>query len=209
MLGRDRRANHGEPDPPAARLGAVSVPSGFKNSTDGSVQVAVDAVKSAHHAHIFLSVTKQGHSAIFSTSGNEIATSSCAAAAGARTTTAQSIHRAAHALEAARLTPKLMVDLSHANSEKQYRRQIDVDQAICEQLAGGEHRIMGVMIESNLLEGRQDIGDGRGLTYGQSVTDACIGWDDSVRCLDALADAVAQRSAVARPVRDDGQDVVV
>ncbi|HET6470660.1 MAG TPA: 3-deoxy-7-phosphoheptulonate synthase, partial [Pseudomonadales bacterium] len=184
----------------------LSCPIGFKNSTDGSVQVAVDAVKSAHHPHIFLSVTKQGRSAIFSTSGNDDCHIILRGGGGRPNFDATSIHRAARLLGDARLTPKLMVDMSHANSNKQYQQQITVNADICRQLAAGEQRIMGVMIESNLREGRQDIGDGHSLVYGQSVTDACIGWDDSVQCLEALAEAVAKRNGPLRVVRDDDQD---
>jgi 3-deoxy-7-phosphoheptulonate synthase len=185
----------------------LSCPIGFKNSTDGSVQVAVDAVKSAHHAHIFLSVTKQGRSAIFSTSGNDDCHIILRGGGGRPNFDSASIHRAARALEGAGLTPKLMVDMSHANSNKQYQQQLSVSADICRQLVAGEPRIMGVMIESNLREGRQDIGDGRSLVYGQSVTDACIGWDDSVRCLEELAEAVAKRNGPTRiTAHEDDQD---
>ena len=172
----------------------LSCPIGFKNSTDGSVQVAVDAVKSAQHPHIFLSVTKQGRSAIFSTSGNDDCHIILRGGSGKPNYDADSVLRATQALEGAGLTPRLMVDMSHANSSKQFRQQLNVAADISGQLASGQSRIMGVMIESNLIEGRQDIGSGRGLTYGQSVTDACIGWDDSLACLDQLASAVAKRN---------------
>jgi 3-deoxy-7-phosphoheptulonate synthase len=186
----------------------LSCPIGFKNSTDGAVQVAVDAVKSAHHPHIFLSVTKQGRSAIFSTSGNDDCHIILRGGGGRSNFDSASVHRAARALENAGLVPRLMIDMSHANSNKQYQQQLAVNADICNQLATGESRIMGVMIESNLHEGRQDIGDGRSLVYGQSVTDACIGWDDSVRCLEQLADAVARRNGPARRAGDDEQDEV-
>jgi len=189
----------------------LSCPIGFKNSTDGSVQVAVDAVKSAHHPHIFLSVTKQGRSAIFSTSGNEDCHIILRGGGGRPNYDSESVLRATLALEAAGLTPKLMVDMSHANSSKQFRQQIDVAADISRQLETGQSRIMGVMIESNLIEGRQDIGTGRALTYGQSVTDACIGWDDSLACLDQLATAVAQRNGPAArraPLDENDQDIV-
>ncbi len=172
----------------------LSCPIGFKNSTDGSVQVAIDAVKSAHHSHIFLSVTKQGRSAIFSTSGNDDCHIILRGGGDKPNFDGASVRHAARALEAARLTPKLMIDMSHANSRKQYQQQLEVNADICRQLHSGETRIMGVMIESNLVEGRQEIGSGAQLTYGQSVTDACIGWDDSVACLDQLANAVARRN---------------
>ena len=183
----------------------LSCPIGFKNSTDGSVQVAVDAVKSAHHAHIFLSVTKQGRSAIFSTSGNEDCHIILRGGGGKPNFDSASIHHAARALEAANLIPKLMVDMSHANSNKQYRQQLSVNTDICKQLDASETRIMGVMIESNLVEGRQDLSHDTALTYGQSVTDACIGWDDSVACLDQLSNAVAKRNGPSTHRRSDGE----
>jgi 3-deoxy-7-phosphoheptulonate synthase len=187
----------------------LSCPIGFKNSTDGSVQVAVDAVKSAHHAHIFLSVTKQGRSAIFSTSGNEDCHIILRGGGGKPNFDSASIRQAARALEAANLTPKLMVDMSHANSNKQYRQQLNVNADICRQLEAGETRIMGVMIESNLVEGRQDLSPEKPLTYGQSVTDACISWSDSLVCLDQLANAVAKRNAaLGRPAGETDQDIV-
>ena len=182
----------------------LSCPIGFKNSTDGSVQVAVDAVKSAHHAHIFLSVTKQGRSAIFSTSGNEDCHIILRGGGGKPNFDNASVHRAARALEAANLTPKLMVDMSHANSNKQYLQQLSVNADICRQIAGGESRIMGVMIESNLVEGRQELS--ANLTYGQSVTDACISWSDSVACLEQLANAVAQRNGPSMRASDGDAD---
>ncbi len=185
----------------------LSCPIGFKNSTDGSVQVAVDAVKSAHHPHIFLSVTKQGRSAIFSTSGNDDCHIILRGGGGKPNYDAESVARAALALEAAGLTPKLMVDMSHANSSKQFRQQLNVTADISRQLESGRSQIMGVMIESNLIEGRQDIGTGRALTYGQSVTDACIGWDDSAACLEQLANAVAKRNGPSiRRAELDGDD---
>jgi 3-deoxy-7-phosphoheptulonate synthase len=174
----------------------LSCPIGFKNSTDGSVQVAVDAVKSARHPHIFLSVTKQGHSAIFSTAGND----DChiILRGGPRPNYDNpSVHYASRVLEQAGLVPKVMIDMSHANSNKQHRAQLTVCADICQQLAAWEPRIMGVMIESNLVEGRQDLAPNRKLTYGQSITDACIGWDDSTRCLEQLAAAVAARNGPA------------
>ena len=129
------------------------------------------------------------------------ATSFCAVAAASRTTTRVGAARRGCAGSGAGLTPKLMVDMSHANSSKQYRQQLNVCADIGRQLGSGEPRIMGVMIESNLVEGRQDIGAGRALTYGQSVTDACIGWDDSLACLEQLANAVAQAERRCAPPR--------
>jgi 3-deoxy-7-phosphoheptulonate synthase len=173
----------------------LSCPIGFKNSTDGSIQVAVDAIKSAAHPHIFLSVTKQGHSAIFSTSGNDDCHVILRGGGGKPNFDNPSVHYAARLLEQAGLIPRVMIDMSHDNSQKDHKRQIHVCEDICAQLAEGEPRIFGVMIESNLVEGRQAVRRGADLTYGQSITDACIGWEDSERCLRALADATAARAA--------------
>ena len=172
----------------------LSCPIGFKNSTDGSIQVAVDAIKSAAHPHIFLSVTKQGHSAIFSTSGNEDCHVILRGGGGKPNFDNPSVHYAARLLEQAGLNNRVMVDMSHANSEKDHHRQIKVCEDICGQLSDGEPRIFGVMIESNLVEGNQKIGTVDSMTYGQSITDACIGWEDSERCLQMLSDASGRRA---------------
>jgi len=171
----------------------LSCPVGFKNSTDGSIQVAVDAINSAANPHIFLSVTKRGHSAIFSTSGNEDCHLILRGGGGRTNYDSASIQQACTLLEKSGLAARVMVDMSHANSEKQHRRQIDVCADICRQVGEGEQRIFGVMIESNLVEGNQKIGAAGTMTYGQSITDACIGWDDSVACLAELAAASARR----------------
>jgi 3-deoxy-7-phosphoheptulonate synthase len=173
----------------------LSCPIGFKNSTDGSVQVAVDAVKSARHPHIFLSVTKNGHSAIFSTAGNEDSHIILRGGGGRSNYDNPSVHYASRVLEQSGLVPKVMIDMSHANSGKQHRGQLNVCADICKQLREGESRIMGVMIESHLVEGRQDLVPGKALTYGQSITDGCIGWKESVECLESLAEASAKRRA--------------
>ena len=171
----------------------LSCPIGFKNSTDGSVQVAVDAIKSAAHQHIFLSVTKQGHSAIFSTSGNEDCHVILRGGGGKPNYDNPSVHYASRLLDQADLEDRLMIDMSHANSEKDHRKQINVCKDICKQLSRGERRIFGVMIESNLVEGNQRITQPDTMLYGQSVTDACIGWEDSERCLRDLASASGER----------------
>ena len=165
----------------------LSCPIGFKNSTHGDVQVAADAVKSALHSHIFLSVTKAGHSAIFSTAGNDDCHIILRGGGGKTNFDSPSVHYASRILEQAGLNPRLMVDASHANSQKDHRRQIAVCKELAAQLAAGEDKIMGVMIESNLVAGRQDLGGD--LVYGQSVTDACIGWEETVACLEELAAA--------------------
>lgn len=170
----------------------LSCPVGFKNGTDGNIKIATDAIKAAQQPHHFLSVTKGGHSAIVSTRGNE----DChIILRGGRTTNydAASVEAACAELAKAGLAQRLMIDASHANSEKKHANQLKVADSIAAQLAAGEARIVGVMIESHLVEGRQDLVPGKPLTYGQSITDACLGWDDSVRALDVLADGVRAR----------------
>ena len=172
----------------------LSCPVGFKNGTGGSIKLAVDAVGAARHPHVFLSLTKNAHSAIFKTSGNEDAH---IILRGGKSPNYESEHvRAAAALlEAAGHPPRLMVDFSHANSAKRPERQRDVCRDVARQIASGENAVMGVMIESHLVAGRQDVVEGRPLTYGQSITDGCIGWEDTVEILEELADAVAARRA--------------
>ena len=168
----------------------LSCPVGFKNSTQGDTQVAVDAVLSASYPHVFLSVTKEGHSAIFSTKGNDECHVILRGGGGRTNFDEDSIDHCASQLEAANLTTRLMVDMSHANSEKQFKRQIEVCNALSTYLNSGGQHLMGVMIESNLVEGRQNLGNPEDLMFGQSITDACLGWDDSVACLEQLANAV-------------------
>jgi 3-deoxy-7-phosphoheptulonate synthase len=170
----------------------LSCPVGFKNGTDGNLKIAVDAIRTAHHPHHFLSVTKEGHSAIVSTLGNE----DChVILRGGKHPNydAGSVDAACKELAAAGLAQRVMIDLSHSNSQKNYMRQLEVGREIASQIANGEDRIMGVMIESHLKAGRQDLLPGRDLVYGQSITDACIGWEDSVPLLDSLAEAVRAR----------------
>tara|TARA_R110002049_G_scaffold285698_4_gene467158 strand:- start:349730 stop:350794 length:1065 start_codon:yes stop_codon:yes gene_type:complete len=169
----------------------LSCPVGFKNGTSGNVQIAVDAICSATRPHHFLSVTKEGTSAIFATTGN----SDCHVImrGGIHTNyDAASIDSASELLEKAGLTPRIMIDTSHANSRKKHRRQRYVCRDVCSQVADGDTRIMGVMIESNLVEGNQKLSDGD-LVRGKSVTDACIGWDETVLILQDLSDAVVAR----------------
>lgn len=165
---------------------------GFKNGTDGSLQVAIDAIRSASQPHSFLSLTKEGHSAIFSTAGND----DChIILRGGKEPNydAGSVAEAAAQLQQAGLAPRLMIDCSHGNSSKQYQRQLLVGECVADQVASGDERILGVMIESHLQEGRQDCVPGAELAYGRSITDACIGWDDTVKLLERLARAVCQR----------------
>ena len=170
----------------------LSCPVGFKNGTDGNVKIAVDAIKAASQPHHFLSVTKGGHSAIVSTNGNE----DChIILRGGKTPNydAASVDAACQAIASNGLASRLMIDASHANSSKNPANQIPVCADIAAQIAAGDTRIVGVMIESHLVAGRQDLVPGKELVYGQSVTDGCISWDDSVGVLDGLADAVKQR----------------
>ena len=173
----------------------LSCPVGFKNGTDGNVRIAVEAIKAAQQPHHFLSVTKAGHSAIVSTRGNE----DChiILRGGAQPNyDAASVDAACRALAQAGLAQRLMVDASHANSRKDPLRQIDVCTDIAGQIARGEERVVGVMVESNLVGGRQDLVPGKLLTYGQSITDGCLDWEQSVACLETLAQGVqARRSA--------------
>lgn len=166
---------------------------GFKNSTDGSVQVAVDAVNSASHSHIFLSVTKQGRSAIFSTAGNPNCHIILRGGGGQTNYDAASLASAGERLAKGGLPARIMVDMSHANSEKQHARQLNVGAELCDQLRNGSESLLGVMIESNLVEGNQSIGAPETLTYGQSITDACINWDATDTLLRDLAAASAER----------------
>ncbi|TDV36877.1 3-deoxy-D-arabinoheptulosonate-7-phosphate synthase [Paraburkholderia caballeronis] len=170
----------------------LSCPVGFKNGTDGNVKIAVDAIKAASQPHHFLSVTKGGHSAIVSTAGNE----DCHVilrGGKAPNYDADSVNVACADIGKAGLAARLMIDASHANSQKKHENQIPVCADIGRQLAAGDERIVGVMIESHLVAGRQDLKEGCALTYGQSITDACIGWDESVPVLEGLAEAVRQR----------------
>ncbi len=170
----------------------LSCPVGFKNGTDGNIKIAADAIRSAEASHNFLSVTKFGHSAIVETAGNP----DChIILRGGKEPnySAEHVSRVKGKLEAAHLRPKVMIDFSHANSSKQYQRQMVVSDDICAQLADGEDAIFGVMIESHLVEGRQDLVDGKAPVYGQSITDACIGWEDTEKVLRQLAEAVEAR----------------
>jgi 3-deoxy-7-phosphoheptulonate synthase len=170
----------------------LSCPVGFKNGTDGGVKIAVDAVKAASAPHHFLSVTKGGHSAIVSTAGNE----DChiiLRGGSVPNYEAASVDRICAELGHAGLAARVMIDCSHANSQKQYERQVDVARDIASQIGRGDPRIVGVMLESHIHPGRQDLVSGQPLEYGVSITDACIGWDASVEVLRELSDAVRRR----------------
>jgi 3-deoxy-7-phosphoheptulonate synthase len=170
----------------------LSSPVGFKNGTDGNIRIAVDAIKAAQSPHHFLSVTKAGHSAIVSTSGNEDCHLILRGGKGPNFDAA-SVDAACKELASSGLQGKLMIDFSHANSSKQHKLQVNVARDVAGQMANGEDRIIGVMVESNIKEGRQDLKPGAVLEYGKSITDACIGWEDSLTVLDVLAEAVRQR----------------
>lgn len=174
----------------------LSCPVGFKNATDGTIKIAIDAIGAAMAPHHFLSLTKAGHSAIFSTTGNE--DSHLILRGGVNPNyDAVSVEHAAEALKAAKLPENIMIDFSHANSLKQYQRQILVGHDVSQQIANGDRRIIGVMLESHLKAGRQDVIPGKPLVFGQSITDACLGWEDSVGVLRELAEAVEQRRLIA------------
>jgi len=171
----------------------LSVPVGFKNGTDGNVQIAIDAVQAASRPHHFLSVTKQGLSAIVATRGNPDGHVILRGAGGRPNYGPDDVAGATAALAKAGLRPQVLIDCSHGNSRKDPTRQPQVAHEIATQLAGGARAIVGVMIESHLLGGRQEPAAGKPLTYGQSITDACLAWDDTVPVLEELAGAVRTR----------------
>ena len=170
----------------------LSCPVGFKNGTDGNIKIALDAMKAASQPHHFLSVTKGGHSAIVSTSGNE----DChiiLRGGKAPNYDAASVESSSQEMARAGLAPRIMIDASHANSSKKPENQPAVIDDIARQIEAGDTRIFGVMVESHLVGGRQDMIEGQPLVYGQSITDGCIDWDASVAVLERLAEAVRER----------------
>ena len=170
----------------------LSCPVGFKNGTDGTIKVAIDAIGAASASHHFLSVTKYGHSAIVETTGNE----DChIILRGGKTTNydADSVKTVTQQLSKSGLNTNIMIDFSHANSSKKFENQMLVCRDVCQQMRNGNNNIFGVMVESHLVEGRQDLVAGMAETYGQSITDACIGWQDTEVLLAELDQAVAQR----------------
>lgn len=170
----------------------LSCPVGFKNGTDGTIKVAIDAINAAGSPHCFLSVTKYGHSAIVETSGN--ADCHIILRGGKEPNySAQHVSAVKTGLEKAGLPAQVMIDFSHANSSKQYQKQLEVADDVSAQISGGERGIIGVMIESHLVEGNQSLESGEPLVYGKSITDACIGWPDTDKVLRQLAAAVKQR----------------
>ncbi|MDB5925926.1 MAG: aroG [Betaproteobacteria bacterium] len=174
----------------------LSCPVGFKNGTDGNIKIAVDAIRAAQAPHHFLSVTKGGHSAIVSTTGNE----DChVILRGGKNPNydAANVDAAAKGLAEAGIPARLMVDFSHGNSSKNAQKQVDVGHDVGRQIADGEDRIFGIMLESHLKGGRQDLVPGKTLEYGVSITDGCISWEDSRALLDELAAAVRARRVKA------------
>ena len=175
----------------------LSCPVGFKNATDGTIKIAIDAIGAAMSPHHFLSLTKAGQSAIFSTTGNEDVHIILRGGNDRPNYDAVSVEHVAEAMEQANIKPNIMIDLSHANSLKQCQRQIIVGEDVAGQIANGDRRIMGVMVESHLKGGSQTVVAGQPLTYGQSITDACLSWDDTVPLLKKFAEAVQKRRAIS------------
>ena len=176
----------------------LSCPVGFKNATDGGVKIAIDAINAAMSPHHFLSLTKEGRSAIFSTRGNEDAHIILRGGNDRPNYDEVSVDQVGQSLEKAGLRPNIMIDFSHANCMKKYERQLLVGQDVGNQIAGGDTRIIGVMAESHLVEGRQDAESACDLVYGQSITDPCLGWDDTAVLLNRLAESVRQRRSVVQ-----------
>ncbi|MGB0494787.1 MAG: 3-deoxy-7-phosphoheptulonate synthase [Kangiellaceae bacterium] len=167
----------------------LSCPVGFKNGTDGNIKIAIDAIKSSNHSHIFLSPTQEGSTAIYKTSGND----DChLILRGGKTPNyhSESVLDCVEKLEAENIDCGLMIDFSHANSLKQFARQIEVGENVSRQIEQGQSKISGVMIESHLIEGRQEVIKNKPLIYGQSITDACLGWQTTEELIVRLAEAV-------------------
>ncbi len=171
----------------------LSCPVGFKNGTDGSVKVAVDAVLAARSPHRFLSLTQAGQVSIFETAGNEDCHIILRGGSAGTNYDSKSVDAACAALTRAGLPEQVMIDCSHANCSKQHQRQVTVAQDVGHQVAGGDTRIIGAMVESHLVEGRQEIGPRERMNYGQSVTDPCLHWEDTAMLLRGLAESVRQR----------------
>jgi 3-deoxy-7-phosphoheptulonate synthase len=171
----------------------LSCPVGFKNGTGGNIQIAVDAVGSASHSHHFLSVTKEGHSAIFQTAGNPDCHVILRGGSKHPNYDPESIRETVEKLQKAKLRTGIVVDCSHANSGKDHVRQVTVCRDVAGQVGSGEKNIVGVMIESHLMAGAQKQVPGKPLVYGQSITDACMGWEDTAALLDELAEGVRKR----------------
>lgn len=174
----------------------LSCPVGFKNGTDGNLKIAVDAIGSASNPHHFLSVTKEGRTAIFNSTGNEYTHIILRGGSKQPNYSASDVETAAEMLTNAGLRSNIMIDFSHANSYKTPSRQAEACTDVCTQIENGETRVFGVMIESHLVEGNQKVVAGQELVYGQSITDGCIGWSDTETLCRQLADAVRSRRTV-------------
>ncbi len=174
----------------------LSVPVGFKNGTDGNTQICIDAIRAARDPHHFLSVSKQGLSAIVSTKGNDACHVILRGSAKGPNYDVPSIEAVVAKLRAAALPERVMIDCSHGNSRKDYRRQCQVAEELSVQIEAGFPYVCGVMLESHLVEGRQDLVVGEPLVYGQSITDSCISWETTVPVLERLAAAVRRRRAL-------------
>ncbi|MEI6745805.1 MAG: 3-deoxy-7-phosphoheptulonate synthase [Methylococcaceae bacterium] len=174
----------------------LSCPVGFKNATDGTIKIAIDAIGAAMSPHHFLSLTKNGHSAIFSTTGNEDVHIILRGGNHQPNYDAVNVNQVAKGMEKVQLRPNIMIDFSHSNSLKQCQRQLIVGDDVAAQIANGDKRIMGVMIESHLKSGSQSVVPNQELIYGQSITDACLSWEDTLPLLQTLANAVQKRRSV-------------
>ena len=174
----------------------LSCPVGFKNGTNGGLKIAVDAIGAASNPHHFLSVTKEGRTAIFNSTGNEYTHIILRGGSNEPNCSATHVQESASLLEGAGLNTNIMIDFSHANSYKTPSRQLEVCENVCEQISGGEKRVFGVMVESHLVEGNQKVVEGQDLTYGQSITDGCIGWADTEELCRMLSNAVRSRREV-------------
>lgn len=173
----------------------LSCPVGFKNGTNGDLKIAVDAIGAANNPHHFLSVTKEGRTAIFNSSGNEYCHIILRGGNKEPNYSAEHVAQSAEMLEKANLPANIMIDFSHANSHKTPARQWEVCDDVCAQIAGGDDRLFGIMIESHLVAGNQKVVEGQELTYGQSITDGCIDWADTQELCRNLANAVRSRRA--------------
>jgi 3-deoxy-7-phosphoheptulonate synthase len=171
----------------------LSCPVGFKNGTDGGIQIAIDAIKAASKPHNFLSVTKEGKSAIFSTKGNLDCHVILRGGKNANYKF-EDVENVSKTLVKNSLNNSIMVDASHANSQKDYKKQRIVIQDIVNQILNGNTSICGVMLESNIVEGRQDVNKKENLVYGQSITDACIGWDETELLINKISEAIDKRT---------------
>jgi 3-deoxy-7-phosphoheptulonate synthase len=171
----------------------LSCPIGFKNATDGGIQIAIDAIKAAAHPHHFLGVTKSGHTAILSTAGNGDCHLILRGGNDRPNYGPDDVRQVESLMLGGGVAPSIMIDCSHANSGKSHERQIEVGREVAQQIAAGNRRIIGVMIESFIEAGRQELRPGVSLRYGQSITDACMGWDDTERLLAQMAHATAAR----------------